>query len=205
ISAALVSGTAQSVSFSASGLPTGASASFSSSGCSPTCSTALTIKTSSTTPIDTSTITVTGKGGGITKTTSFSLTVAAPGSTKTLSFQDGVLPTSSYSGTQDTDLDQVTPTSNHGAATTLRADGDDGTGKDVYALLRWTSLTIPAGSTVKSVTITLNVTNPTGGTYELYALKRNWVETGATWNQYASGSNWLIAGAKGTSDRGTTV
>src|SRR3989441_4738450 len=51
LSATLVSGTTQSVSFSASGLPTGASASFSSTTCSPTCSTTVTIKTSSTTPI----------------------------------------------------------------------------------------------------------------------------------------------------------
>jgi len=148
---------------------------------------------------------VTGKGGGITKTTSFSLTVAAPGSTKTLSFQDGVLPSSSYSGTQDTDLDQGTPTSNHGNATTLRADGDDGSGKDTYALLRWTSLTIPAGSTVKSATLTLTVTNPTDGTYELYALKRNWSQSQSNWNSYKTGNNWETSGAKGTSDRGTTV
>src|SRR5439155_2595322 len=178
ISATLVSGTTQAVTFSASGLPTGASALFSSTACSPTCSTTLTIKTSSTTPTGTSTLTVTGKGGVVTKTTSFSLTVAAPGSTKTLSYQNGVLPTSLYAGTRDTVIDQTAPTSNYGTATTLRADGDDGTGKDVYALLRWTSLTIPTGSTVKSVTITLNVTNPTSVTYELYALKRNWVETG---------------------------
>src|SRR5207249_402000 len=145
ISAALVSGTAHAVAFSASGLPTGATASFSSTSCTPTCSTVLTIKTSSTTPTGTSTLTVTGKGGVVTKTTSFSLTVAAPGSTKTLSYQNGVLPTSSYAGTRDTVIDQTAPTSNYGTATTLRADGDDGTGKDVYALLRWTSLTIPTG------------------------------------------------------------
>src|SRR5207247_10963686 len=71
--------------------------------------------------------------------------------------------------------------------------------------LREISVTKPTGREVKSVSITRNVTNPVSGTYELYALKRNWLETGATWNQYASGSNWLIAGAKGTSDRGTTV
>src|SRR5438093_1333117 len=75
ISAALVSGTAQSVAFSASGLPTGATASFSSTSCTPTCSTALTIKTSSTTPTGTSTITVKGIAGAVAKTTSFSLTV----------------------------------------------------------------------------------------------------------------------------------
>src|SRR5437762_1050819 len=75
ISAALVSGTVQSVAFSASGLPTGATAAFSSTSCTPTCSTALTIKTSSTTPTGTSTITVKGIAGAVTKTTSFSLTV----------------------------------------------------------------------------------------------------------------------------------
>ena len=115
------------------------------------------------------------------------------------------MPTSSYAGTRDTAIDQTAPTSNYGTATTLRVDGDDGTGKDVYALLRWGSLTIPTGSTVKSVTLTLNVTNPTSGTYELYALRRNWVEAEATWNQYAAGQNWQVPGAKGTSDRGSTV
>ena len=47
ISTTLVSGTAQAVSFSASGLPTGATASFSSTSCSPACSSTLTINTSS--------------------------------------------------------------------------------------------------------------------------------------------------------------
>src|SRR5437867_5587575 len=75
ISAALVSGTAQAVSFSASGLPSGVTAAFSPTPCTPTCSTTLTLKTSSTTPTGTSTITVKGIAGAVTKTTSFSLTV----------------------------------------------------------------------------------------------------------------------------------
>src|SRR5438094_205978 len=61
INAALVSGTAQSVAFSASGLPTGATASFSPTGCSPTCSTTLNISTTSSMPPGTYTITVIGK------------------------------------------------------------------------------------------------------------------------------------------------
>src|SRR2546430_15428105 len=121
-----------------------------------------------------------------TRTTSFQDMVTASNSTRTTSFQDGVLP-SSYSGTRDTTIDQTAPNTNYGNATTLRADGDDGTGKDVYALLRWGSLTIPASSTVKSVTLTLNVANPTGGTYELYALKRDWSQSQSDWNSYGSG------------------
>src|SRR5207253_4714624 len=54
----LVSGTAQSVSFSASGLPTGATAAFSPASCSPACSSTLTVTTSASTPTGSSTITV---------------------------------------------------------------------------------------------------------------------------------------------------
>ena len=76
ISVSLVSGTSQSVSFSASGLPTGAAATFSPTSCSPACPTTLTISTLSTTPAGTYTITVTGNAtGGLSKTTSFTLTV----------------------------------------------------------------------------------------------------------------------------------
>ena len=80
INATLVSGNTQSVSFSASGLPTGATASFSGVSCSPACSSTLTINAGATTPAGNSTITATGTGGGVTRTTTFSLTVSAPSS-----------------------------------------------------------------------------------------------------------------------------
>src|SRR5207247_9752120 len=70
----LISGTAQSVSFSASGLPSGATTSFSSASCSPSCSSTMTISTAASTPSGTYTISVTATGG-VNHTTSFSLTV----------------------------------------------------------------------------------------------------------------------------------
>jgi PKD repeat protein len=76
ITASLVSGTSQPVSFSAAGLPTGATASFSPGSCSPSRATALSITTASSTPAGTYTITVTGVGGNATHTTSFNLAVA---------------------------------------------------------------------------------------------------------------------------------
>src|SRR5205814_1593705 len=75
ITATLVSGTSQSVTFSATGLPSGVTASVPS--CSPTCTTTLTLTTSASTPIGSSTITVTGDGGGVQRTTTFTLTVTA--------------------------------------------------------------------------------------------------------------------------------
>ncbi len=75
ITASLVSGSPEPVSFSASGLPSGASASFSQKTCSPTCSSLLTIVTAASTPAGSYTITVIGAGGGVTRTTNFALAV----------------------------------------------------------------------------------------------------------------------------------
>src|SRR5207249_9785015 len=51
------------------------------------------------------------------------------------------------------------------------------------------------------------VTNPTDGTYELDAPKRDWWEDYSSWNSYGpeDEDSWEIPGAKGTSDRETTV
>jgi hypothetical protein len=96
ITASLVSGLSQPVSFSAVGVPSGASASFSQKTCSPTCSSLLTIETAASTPAGTYPITVTGIGGDVTKTTSFTLTVnlltaspvVEPSAQLTLTWQD---------------------------------------------------------------------------------------------------------------------
>ncbi|MGH7774887.1 MAG: CARDB domain-containing protein, partial [Candidatus Binatia bacterium] len=75
ITATLVSGATQSVSFAATGLPAGATATFSPppASCNPTCSKTLTIATTGATPTGTFPITVTGAPLG--RTTTFNLTV----------------------------------------------------------------------------------------------------------------------------------
>jgi len=75
ITSTLSTGTTQNVSFSASGLPTGATASFSPTSCNPTCTTTMTIQTLASTPVGIGTITVTGTGGGATQTITFNLDV----------------------------------------------------------------------------------------------------------------------------------
>jgi len=74
ITANLISGTAQSVSFSQSGLPYGVSASYLSS-CYPTCSKTNTLTVNSSASVGTFPITVTATGGGITRTTNYNLIV----------------------------------------------------------------------------------------------------------------------------------
>jgi hypothetical protein len=125
-----------------------------------------------------------------------------PPSQVTAAFQDG---TAGYAGTRDTYLSQNAPTTNFGGDTSVRADGDEVAGSDLAALLRFDLTSIPPGSSLQSVTLALNVTNPSAGTYELYEAKRAWVEREATWDGYAAGQAWEAAGAQGAQDRGTTV
>src|SRR5919107_256954 len=107
----------------------------------------------------------------------------------------------------DAGLSELAPTTNNGSATTLKVGGDDPDpgGKDVYAALRWDLSQIPAGSTVTSATVTLNISNPSPQTYGVYELKRAWSEGQVNWNQAATGTPWATAGAEGATDRGPQI
>ena len=76
ITATLASGTSQTVSFSVSGLPSGATASFSPASCALNCSTILNISTSGSTPAGNYPVTVTATGGNVKRSTVFTLSVA---------------------------------------------------------------------------------------------------------------------------------
>jgi hypothetical protein len=129
------------------------------------------------------------------------------GGTNTISFQDGVWPSSDYFGTRDTVLSQSAPSSNFGSDLALYVDGDDppGSGKDLSTLLYWDISAIPPGSAVKGASIALNVFNKSGQSYQVYEMKRNWVESQSTWNSNTSGQEWETPGALGLQDRGSTV
>jgi subtilisin family serine protease len=79
VSTATTSGSAQTVTFSATGLPSGATASFNPGSVTSGGSSTLTISTSAGTPAGGYTITITGAGSSATHTTTFSLTVTSPG------------------------------------------------------------------------------------------------------------------------------
>jgi uncharacterized delta-60 repeat protein len=123
ITATLTSGSTQSVSFSASGLPSGATYSFSPTSCNPTCYTTLTISTSASTPAGTYTITVTGSP--LSKTTTFSLIVNAPPET----VSTPTTPTGPTSGTTGTSYTYATggSVSNQGHSVQYLIDWGDGT------------------------------------------------------------------------------
>jgi hypothetical protein len=127
------------------------------------------------------------------------------GAPVTVSFQNGVLPTGSYAGNTDSSIKQATATQNYGAATSLEADGDDGSGVDKSALLRWTLSGIPSGSIVQAASITLQIVNETNNSYNVHALLRSWNESEVSWQNAATGSPWATGGALGATDRGAVV
>ena len=101
ITATLGSASSQTVSFTVSGLPSGATGAFSSASCTPTCSSTLTVSTSGSTPAGNYPVSVSASGGGQTRTTSFNLSVStAP--TPTSSWTSCALEDShcSFSGTK---------------------------------------------------------------------------------------------------------
>ena len=128
------------------------------------------------------------------------ITVTAPNAV-TASFQDGVAPNNAYNGTRDTKIKSDEPSTVFGSDTELEVDGDP----DRSVILKWDLSSLPPGSSVLSASITLEVTNESSDSYEIYEMKQDWVEDEANWSQYRSGNSWQTAGAGGTPDRGTDV
>jgi hypothetical protein len=149
---------------------------------------------------------LTASDGSLTSSDKLVVTVSATSSTPApaavvRSYQNGTLPSGAYTGMVDTKITGTYPTVDYGGATTLYLDGSP----DTSALLKWNLSDIPTGSTVQGVSLTLNVSDASSDTYEIYDLKRDWVEGQATWQIAANGTNWQVAGAQGSLDRGTTV
>lgn len=125
------------------------------------------------------------------------------GGSTTTSFQNGALPTSSYAGNIDNHLSQNNVTTNYGTATALLIDGDDPSGLDKRAMLKWDVSAIASTKTIASASLTFNVTDVSTQAYQIYQVKRSWSESASTWSAYASGLAWQIAGADGANDRST--
>ncbi|WP_133717483.1 DNRLRE domain-containing protein [Methylocaldum gracile] len=101
------------------------------------------------------------------------------GAPQTVQLQDGL---NAYAGTQDTYVASGKATTSYGNATTVLADGADGTNGRLIGLMKWNVSSIPAMATVTNATVTLRVSNLSNGTYNLYAVNTAWTEGGATWN-----------------------
>ncbi len=106
-------------------------------------------------------------------------------------FRDG---TGTYSGTQDTEIEQANPTTGYGSVADWRWDTETGTSGSAslaFGLVRFDGLfgsnagQIPPGSTVQSATLTLVSFNSTSGTAaSINEVAVDWQESSVTWDTF---------------------
>jgi ferric-dicitrate binding protein FerR (iron transport regulator) len=120
------------------------------------------------------------------------------------SFQDGRYPAPDYAGTRDTQLAEKSPQTSYGGAKTLQVEVEDPREKkkDTWPLLRWDLSSIPPGSKVHSVSVTLHVLEPSRGqSFSFYEPARAWSESEATWKFASAGALWRFPGSLGAVER----
>lgn len=103
--------------------------------------------------------------------------------------------TVTLSATESTTIDKKQPTKNFAARPACEVLRDEQAGAEKSCLLRWNASTIPAGSLVTRVVLKFGDPPANNRRWDLYALRRAWVETQVTWNEFATGSAWNTSGA----------
>ena len=129
--------------------------------------------------------------------------VLADGDT-TVTFQEGV---DGYTGTQDTAVEEDTPTTSYGTQTTLEVDLSNSGGGQEQTLIRFDNLfgtgdgQIPSGATIISATLTLEQTDTSGSTatISLHRMLTSWSEN-STWNSMTDGISTDDVEAASTAD-----
>lgn len=95
---------------------------------------------------------------------------------------------------KDNFIEQATPTSNNGTATTLDVIMTGGA-TPRRGLLEFDITSIPSGSTVTSATLSLFTSNGlTNVNTSIHRVTQAWTEAGSTWNKYDGITDWTSAG-----------
>lgn len=120
-------------------------------------------------------------------------------------FRAGASPTTGYVS-YDATISEAAPAGNYGENTTCIVDGYNSGPADRSCLMRWpVAGHIPAGSTVISARIGLNITNGSNQTHQIYQIKPVWFENIVTWGRPSTVDAWDSAGADGPEDRGAEL
>lgn len=79
------------------------------------------------------------------------------------------------------------------------------------SLIQWDLSSIPSNATITAVTFKIydrgGDLSSNDRTFDIFRVRRNWVENEVTWNVYSSGNSWSTAGAGNTTDdrEGTAI
>ncbi len=87
-----------------------------------------------------------------------------------------------FTAVEDSYISETNPNSNFGTETVLLADGNDGSGGEIAALIKWDLSSIPPDATVTSASIILNLTDASSGPYNIIRQSTNWSEDTVDWS-----------------------
>ncbi len=141
---------------------------------------------------------LTAHDGELSQQDDVTVTVTDNSGEVTVAFRHGV---DGYTGAIDARIEASSADTNYGSNSLIKIDGNP----DRAGLFQWDISSIPAGSFVTGASITFDVTNSSGVTYDLYQLLRAWDEGTVTWNEAIDGAAWQTAGVQGSSDRGNDI
>ena len=122
-------------------------------------------------------------------------------STTTNYFQNGVSPTSGYSGENDNMLNAASNTTNYNGSNITIGQFSTGGGSSKEGILKFDLSSISSGSTCNSATLEIDQLtgdNTTAVVMSAYNILRpTWSPSQSTWTIYSTGNNWTTAGALG--------
>ena len=112
----------------------------------------------------------------------------------------------SLAATEDNYLSAANVQYNNGGSGDVRIDANTGTSGRT-GLLKWNLSSIPPSATIQSASLKLNVTEASTIGFDLYQMRRDWVEgdgnrtnstTSSNWSTYDGVNSWETPGAVGT-------
>jgi PKD repeat protein len=142
----------------------------------------------------TATLTITDDAGGA-AVRQFPITVYTANAAFSLCLQDGL---NGYSGTRDSETYKYHADGVHGFETTIRS----GEGDNYRPMFRFATFTdeggsIPRGAEILSATMCLYKTSAYNASWQIYQLKKVFVEGETSWNRASTAEAWAVPGACG--------
>ncbi len=113
----------------------------------------------------------------------------------TMTFQNGVAPTSGYTGCQDTYMSAAAVTTKYEGSTELQVAGMGGGTNRRRAIVKWDmSANLPTSAVITKATLYLYASSncqsdPNGGQYAAYRVMTPWTEAAVSWNM-----PWVVSG-----------
>ncbi len=90
--------------------------------------------------------------------------------------------TDQFFAVEDSYISESDPNSNFGNENFLLADGNDGSGGEVAALIKWDVSSIPSDAIVTAASITLNLFDSSSGAYNIIRQNTPWNEDRVDWS-----------------------